>query len=147
MKRAIFISLAALAIGAAPLSTTACTSMPEPCTSEWVRWKTERFIGEFVYGHQKQFADARNAAPLFAGVGGIDTSASIPMMILTAAGVTTLATDFMSDLWPEVRDALSECDTAPRAAQLFASILRDEGVDERAARAVEDLGLLLDRRG
>jgi hypothetical protein len=52
----------------------------------------------------------------------------------------------MSDLWPEVRDALSQCDTAPQAAQLFASMLREQGVDERAARAVEDLGLLLDRR-
>ncbi len=67
--------------------------------------------------------------------------------ILAAAGMVTLASDFMEDLWPEVRDAMSECDTAPKATQLFASILREQGVDERAAKAVEDLGLLLDRRG
>ena len=69
------------------------------------------------------------------------------MMVLTAIGVLTLASDFMSELWPEIKDALSECDTAPRAAQLFASMLREQGVDERAVRAIEDLGLLLDRRG
>ena len=34
-----------------------------------------------------------------------------------------------------------------RAAQLFASILREQGVDERATKAIEDMGLLLDRRG
>jgi hypothetical protein len=141
MKRTIAASLAALVLGA-----SGCASMPEPCTSEWVHWKTERFVAEFVRDHQKEFGDARNSAAMFSGVGGIDTSGGIPMMILAAAGVIGLASDFMSDLWPEVSDAMSECDTAPRAAQLFASILRDQGVDERAAKAVEDLGLLLDRR-
>ncbi len=138
-------SLVALAIACLP-AMSGCASMPEPCTAEWVHWKTERFVADFVRGHQKQFADARNSAAMFSSIGGPDTSGNIPILVLTAAGVITLATDFMSDLWPEVSDALSQCDTSPRAAQLFASILREQGVDERAARAVEDLGLLLDRR-
>lgn len=138
-------SLLAIAIACAP-AMAGCASMPEPCTSEWVHWKTERFIGEFVRTHQKQFADARNSAVLFSGVGGADAPGNLPLLVLTAAGVITLATDFMSDLWPEVSEALSQCDTSPRAAQLFASILREQGVNERAAKAVEDLGLLLDSR-
>jgi hypothetical protein len=141
MKRTVIAGLAMIAFTGA-----GCASMPEPCTSEWVHWKTDRFVSDFVRNHQKQFADARNSAALFAGVGGLDTSGGIPMMVLAAAGVVTLASDFMNDLWPEVRDAVSQCDTAPRATQLFASILREQGVDERAAKAVEDLGLLLDRR-
>ncbi len=141
MKRAIAAGLAALVLG-----SSGCASMPEPCTSEWIDWKTERFISDFVRGHEKEFRDARNSAAMFSGVGGIDTSKNIPMVVLAAAGMISLASDFMSDLWPEVSDAVSECDTAPRAAQLFASILRRQGVDERAAKAVEDLGLLLDRR-
>ncbi len=146
MKRVIAAGFAALLMGGSSLGVSGCASMPEPCTSEWVHWKTERFISEFVRDHQKQFGDARAASALFAKPGASDNSSGIPTLILTAAGVITLAADFMSDLWPEVRDALSECDTAPRAAQLFASILRDQGVDERAARSVEELGLLLDRR-
>jgi hypothetical protein len=146
MKRAVIAGLAALLMGGGAMSVSGCATTPEPCTSEWVHWKTERFVADFVRGHAKQFNDARNATAMFSGAGGINTSAGIPAMILTAAGVITLATDFMSDLWPEVSDALSQCDTAPRAAQLFASILREQGVDERAARAVEDMGLLLDRR-
>ena len=142
MKRVIAAGLAATVLGAAGCATT-----PEPCTSEWVHWKTERFVADFVKGHQKEFSNARNATAMFSGVGGIDTSGGIPMLILTAAGVASLASDFMNDLWPEFRDAVSECDTAPRAAQLFASILREQGVDDRAAKAIEDLGLLLDRRG
>lgn len=138
-------SLVALTVMCVP-AISSCASMPEPCTSEWVHWKTERFVTDFVRGHRKEFNDARNSAALFAGVGGINTSGGIPTMILSAAGVITLASDFMSELWPEVSEALSQCDTAPRASQLFASILREQGVDETAAKAVEDLGLLLDRR-
>lgn len=141
MKRTVIAGLAMIA-----LTGAGCASMPEPCTSEWIHWKTDRFVSDFVRNHQKQFADARNSAALFAGVGGLDTSGGIPMMVLAAAGVVTLASDFMNDLWPEVGDAVSQCDTAPRATQLFARILREQGVDERAAKAVEDLGLLLDRR-
>ncbi|MEQ1609754.1 MAG: hypothetical protein ABL956_12410 [Hyphomonadaceae bacterium] len=142
MKRTIPASLVALA-----LSASGCATTPEPCTSEWVHWKTDRFVSEFVRDHQKEFGNARSSAALLSGSAGIDTSAGIPTMILAAAGMLTLASDFMEDLWPDVRDAMSECDTAPKATQLFASILREQGVDERAAKAVEDLGLLLDRRG
>lgn len=138
--------LAALVLACVP-ALSACATTPEPCTSEWVHWKTERFVAAFVRDHQKEFQDARNSALMFQGMGGIDTSAGIPMIILAAGGVISLASDFMNDLWPEVRDAVSECDTAPRAAQLFSSILREQGVDERAAKAIEDLGMLLDRRG
>lgn len=141
MKRVIAAGLLTTILAAG------CATTPEPCTSEWVHWKTERFVARFVNDHQKEFRDARNSAALFAGVGGLDTSGGIPTMILAAGGMLSLASDFMTDLWPEVRDAVSECDTAPRATQLFASILREQGVDERAAKAVEDLGLLLDKRG
>jgi hypothetical protein len=145
MAHHIRTRLAALALACLPVLAS-CASTPKPCTSEWVHWKTERFISRFVKDHQKEFADARNSSVIFSGMGGIDTSAGIPMMLLAAGGMLTLASDFMNDLYPELRDAVSECDTAPRASQLFASILRDQGVDERAAKAVEDLGMLLDRR-
>ncbi len=145
MAHHIRTRLAVLALACLPLAAS-CASTPKPCTSEWVHWKTERFISRFVKDHQKEFADARNSSVIFSGMGGIDTSAGIPMMLLAAGGMLTLASDFMNDLYPELRGAMSECDTAPRATQLFASILRDQGVDERAAKAVEDLGMLLDRR-
>ena len=137
--------LAALALACLPV-LSGCATTPEPCTSEWVHWKTERFVTRFVKDHQKEFADARNSSAIFSGMSGLDTSGGIPMMLLAVGGMLTLASDFMNDLWPELRDAVSECDTAPRAAQLFASILREQGVNERAAKAVEDLGMLLDRQ-
>lgn len=136
---------AAAALAAIVLGASGCATTPEPCTSEWVSWKTERLIADFVREHPRAFNDARNAsAPLAAA--DRDEKGNISMMVLTAAGLVTLAADFMSDLWPEVDDALSQCATSPRAAQLFADILRDQGVDERAAQAAEQLGLLLDRR-
>lgn len=137
---------AVLALACLP-AFASCATTPEPCTSEWVHWKTDRFIAQFVKEHQKEFTDARNSSVIFSGMGGLDTSGGIPMMLLAAGGMLTLASDFMNDLWPELRDAVSECDTAPRATQLFASILREQGVNERAVKAVEDLGMLLDRQG
>ena len=63
MKRAIAVSLAALLIGAGPLAAGGCASMPEPCTSEWVDWKTERFIGAFVHDHQEAVRRPRGTPP------------------------------------------------------------------------------------
>lgn len=146
MAHSVRTGFAALALACLPM-VASCATTPKPCTSEWVHWKTERFVAKFVKDHQKEFTDARNSSVIFSGMGGLDTSGGIPMMLLAAGGMLTLASDFMNDLWPEVRGAMSECDTAPRAAQLFASILREQGVNERAAKAIEDLGMLLDRQG
>ena len=59
-------------------------------------------------------------------------------------GVGRDAVDFADDAWPEITDAVSECSSAPDASRLFADMLRREGVDDRAVRAIEDLGGLMD---
>jgi hypothetical protein len=66
------------------------------------------------------------------------------MLVLTAIGALQLAVDFADDAWPEITDAVSECSSAPDASRLFADMLRREGVDDRAVRAIEDLGGLMD---
>lgn len=66
------------------------------------------------------------------------------MMVLTAIGALDLVLDFANDAWPEISDAVSECATSPNASKLFGDMLRREGVDERAIKAIERVGDLMD---
>jgi hypothetical protein len=134
-----------LAAAAALPILSACNTMPEPCTAEWFDWKTERILGDFVYDHRKQISDLRDIAPtMFGPEGGLEQIAPSSMLVLTAIGALQLVIDFSNEAWPEITDAVSECSSAPDASGLFADMLRREGVDERAVRAIEDLGGLMD---
>jgi hypothetical protein len=122
-----------------------CATTPEPCTAEWFDWRTERIIGDFVYDHRRQINDLREQAPrIFGPEGGLKQIAPSSMLILTAIGALDLVVDFAGETWPEITDAVAECSSAPDASRLFADMLRREGVDERAVRAIEDLGGLVD---
>jgi len=134
----------AAAILAAPV-LAGCAAMPEPCTAEWFDWKTERIIGGFVQDHREQIGRLRDVAPaMFGPEGGLEQIAPTSMLVLTAIGAVDLALDFARQTWPEIRDAVAECSAPPRASRLFADMLRREGVDERAVRAIEDLGSMMD---
>ena len=122
-----------------------CATTPQPCTSEWVDWKTERIIGEFVVDHRDQIGKLREIAPvMFGPEGGLQDSAPTWMLVLTAIGARDLVLEFGSDAWPQITDAVAECAAEPDAAYLFAGMLRDQGVDERAVQAIERLGNIVD---
>jgi hypothetical protein len=124
-----------------------CNTMPEPCTSEWFDWKTERILGNFAYEHRNEIGRLRDVAPtMFGPEGGLEQIAPTSMLVLTAIGALQLGLDFAQDAWPEIKDAVSECSAPPQAARLFGDMLRREGVDERAVRAIEDLGVVVDSR-
>lgn len=139
----MFRSLAAALLMLPVIS--ACTTTPEPCTAEWIDWKTERILGQFVYDHRKQIDDLREQAPrMFGPEGDLERIAPTSLLVLTAIGALQLVVDFADDAWPEVADAVSECSSPPDASRLFADMLRREGVDDRAVHAIEDLGGLVD---
>ena len=139
----MFRSLAAVVLMFPVMS--ACATTPEPCTAEWFDWQTERILGEFVYDHRKEINDLREQAPrMFGPEGGLEQIAPTSFLVLTAIGALQLVVDFADDAWPEIVGAVSECSSAPDASRLFADMLWREGVDDRAVRAIEDLGGLMD---
>lgn len=99
MKRSLAAALAATVIAG-------CATTPEPCTAEWVDWKTERIVGEFVADHAKEFKDAQAFSTMLAGMGGLEDPKNPSLMFLTATGVLTLALDFMKDVWPQAQDEI-----------------------------------------
>jgi len=139
MMKSIAAALLALPVLAS------CATTPQPCTSEWVDWKTERIIGQFVVDHRDQIGKLREIAPvMFGPEGGLQDIAPTSMLVLTAIGALDLVLEFGSDAWPQITDAVAECAAEPDAAYLFAGMLRDQGVDERAVQAIERLGNIVD---
>jgi hypothetical protein len=125
------------------LFLAACATQPKPCTAEWVDWKTQRFFDEFVGDHRQDIVELRG---LTANLNTEDKSLGNIAVLASAAGkAISLGSDFLNDTVPEINSAISQCGTTPKATQLFASLLRREGFDERSVKAVESLGALLDR--
>lgn len=122
-----------------------CATTPQPCTSEWVDWKTERIIGQFVADHGREIGELREIAPvMFGPEGGLQDIAPTSMLVLTAIGALDLVLEFGSEAWPQITEAVAECAAEPDATYLFAGMLRDQGVDERAVQAIERLGNIVD---
>ena len=77
----------------------------------------------------------------------MDAGGGLATMAMAGIKVINIAGDFLSDTVPEIKDAVGKCGTAPKASQLFASLLRREGFDERAVKAIEDLGAFIGKEG
>lgn len=124
---------------------SSCASAPQPCTSEWVQWKTDEILGRFAVEHRDEIGKLREIAPIMFGPeGGLEDIAPTSMMVLSAIGALDLVLEFGADAWPQITEAVAECAAEPDAAYLFAGMLRDQGVDERAVKAIERLGNIVD---
>jgi hypothetical protein len=133
-----WLAIAALALAAG------CATQPKPCTAEWIDWKSERLFDEFARDHRKQIDELRQATANL-DPSGERTPGQIAALALTGARAVVLGAEFFSETVPEVNRAVSQCGTAPKATQLFASLLRREGFSADTVKAIEDLGVLLDK--
>lgn len=132
--RMILVTLAA----ALAVTAAGCATEPPPCTSEWVQWKKDRVLKAFASEHRKEINALRNMAEALSDDEG-DKSPVMLTISMAAVGGLALAADFIEEAAPAVRQAIGQCGSAPKAAQLFADMLRQEGVDEKAVRAIEGL--------
>ena len=64
---------------------TACASLePEPCTAEWVEWKTERVFSDFTRAHRSDLNQLRSFSETLAdGDIGPMTALRLPAMTET----------------------------------------------------------------
>lgn len=131
-------SMLAAALGLTTLA--ACTTTPEPCTAEWVEYKTERVLKSFAasnYGsvrRLKSFADTLedgNVSPL--------TAMKIPGMM---KDFQKLAASFEDVALPQINAAIDQCGQPERLVPAFTNFLRKEGVGEDVLAWVEVIGNL-----
>lgn len=129
--------LAALSIS----MLAACASLePEPCTTEWVEWKTDRILTDFARANYNEVQSLKSfAQTLEDGDVGPLTALKIPSMI---EDFKTLAADFEDRTLPELNAAVKQCGTPQELIPAFTAFLRKEGVGEQVIEWVELIGEL-----
>ena len=129
-------AVAALSIALIP----ACATQPEPCTPEWVQWKSDKFLNAFAVEHRGLIKDLRNIEGQFDNPG--------PLMAIRLIGladdVADVIEDFQEDVMPELQAAYAECGSVEKLMPTFTKFLRQEGVSEETLKWVEGLGAMVE---
>jgi len=121
---------AALALAACPLA--ACVTAPEPCTQEWVEYKTDRILGEFASENRGLINDLKRITN---SEGDLNTFATMRLMSRTD-DLQNFADSFQNVVVPELEMALIECGESDQLVPALTGFLRDEGVEEEALQWV-----------
>lgn len=117
---------------------TACTTVPDPCTPEWVEYKTEKVLTSFARSNYGEVRRLKNFADtLEDGKMGPLTALKIPGMI---EDFKELAISFEKRALPELNAAVELCGDPQTLIPAFTGFLRKEGVGEDVLEWVEVLG-------
>lgn len=129
----------ALALAASGLA--ACASLePEPCTPEWVDFKTEQITRPFVAKYRSEIRTLRDLSGDLENPGMLTTM----RMIGQADTIAEMFEDFSETAVPDIRAAVAQCDQPRVASQLLVSMLEREGVEGDVINWIEALGILID---
>lgn len=126
--------LSRLAAVSAAVLLASCATSPEPCTPEWVEWKTEKVLTNFSLAHYSEVNRLRRFADALQDDPGPLTLLQVPSMI---EEFKSLASEFETDAWPALQAAASACGSVEALAPAFISYLEKEGVGEDVLEWVE----------
>ena len=121
----------------AAMLASACVTQPEPCTAEWVEWKTDQVLDRYADEYRGTIRDLR-------GVSGDIENPSVltALRIATLAGdAETLVRDFNTNVLPEINDAIALCGQPRQFVPACTSVLRREGVGEDVIDWIEAFGV------
>lgn len=118
----------------------ACVTQPEPCTPEWVEWKTDRIMDRFADEYRGTVRDLRDVS------GKIENpSVLTALRIATLAGdAKDLVRDFNDIVMPELNDAITQCGEPREFVPAFTNFLREEGVGEDVIDWIEAFSVFMD---
>ena len=113
----------------------ACATTPEPCTSEWVEYKTDKILTGFASDNRGDIRRLKNFADTLDGgdIGPL-TALQIPSMI---DDFKDLATSFQEDALPDINAAIGQCNRPEDLVPAFTNFLRREGVGDDVLEWVE----------
>jgi hypothetical protein len=137
MRLILLAGVALVAVG--------CASQPKPCTAEWVEWKKNQVFDRFINRNHDAIATVIEQGSKLAeksdGKGGVSQALEAASTVVVTA---KLVGNFVETAAPEIRDAVGKCGGSAKTARLFADMLRRDGASEKTARAIENLGLMLE---
>ena len=130
--------------GLAGAALTGCASLePEPCTGDWVKWRTDAITRDFRQDYQSEIRDLarfsrqlENPSPLL-----------LLQMSARLKDFESMATQFSQTVMPDLRSAVEQCGTPTRFAGAFSDLLAEQGVDKTVLAWVEDAALLMEENG
>lgn len=126
-----------LIAAAAPLALAACASLqPEPCTTEWVEWKTDQVLTPFARDNRGLIRDLRDFSQDMRDPGPI----TLMLMASKLDDFRDLATDFQDDVLPELRAAVDTCGEPAQFVPAFTGFLRKQGVEEDMLVWIDAIG-------
>ena len=134
--------LTALALFLLPLA--ACATMePEPCTAEWIDYKTDKILRSFASENRGLINDFRKLTRE-----GGDIDPFVAMTLARKSGrIQTFADSFNRTVLPELEAALSQCGRNEEFMPALTSFLQDEGVsDEAISWIIPFVGVMTEMR-
>lgn len=133
-----------VAIAICLLPVSACATVePEPCTSEWIDYKTEKVMRKFASQNQRLINDFRK---LTRESGDVD-----PLVAFTlsrkSAEIRQFADSFNDTVLPELERALDQCGSHEEFVPAFTKFLKQEGVSDAALEwIIPFVGLMQEMR-
>lgn len=112
--------------------TAACATAPEPCTAEWIDYRTEQILRRFAIENRGLVSDLRQ---LTKDDGEIDTVRAI-LLAAKADDIRKFANSFNTIIIPELQESVSQCRSDADFVPAFTEFLRKEGVSEEALKWV-----------
>ncbi len=113
-------------------SLGACATAPEPCTTEWIDYRTDRILKRFASDNRGLVSDLRQ---LTRQDGGIDTVQAI-LLAAKADELRQFADSFQYRVVPDLKSAVAECRGDTNFVPAFTEFLRREGVPDEALQWV-----------
>lgn len=131
--------LTAALFGLAMLS--ACATTPEPCTPEWVEWKSEKVLKRFAVSNYSTVSRLRDFSRM------LKEDEMSPLIALQIPGMIDdfkqLASRFEKTVLPELNAAVDQCGSVQELAPALTAFLRDEGVEDEVLEWVELLTAMI----
>ena len=133
MMRAFVAAVAALSI-------SACATQPDPCTPEWVEWKSEKVLKSFALEHRGFLRDLQKMKGQFDSPGLL----AVARIARIADEASEVIEDFREDVVPELEQAYKLCGSAEKLMPTFTKFLRDEGIDDETIKWIEGLAAFVE---
>ena len=123
------------------LSLSGCATIaPEPCTSEWVEWRTSQITDSFSRQYRSELLDMKRFATR------LENPSPLVLLEMTSRlqEFRSMATDFSTSIVPELRSAVDQCGTPTQFATAFSGFLENQGMPDTVLSWIEEIAETMD---